>query len=99
MKLRRKQYRKPTGATRKTSDGLSERLPLSLAYDYLNDAGVDSNELLSLAANSASIAVLSRMGLTEEALPDVQVIETIEYDDIILLGNASTTPRERYCAQ
>ena len=62
---------------------------LSLAYDYLNDAGVDSNELLSLAANSASIAVLSRMGLTEEALPDVRVIETIEYDDIILLGNAS----------
>lgn len=62
---------------------------LSLAYDYLNDAGVDSNELLSLAANSASIAVLSRMGLTEEALPDVRAIETIEYDDIILLGNAS----------
>ena len=62
---------------------------LSLAYDYLNDAGVDSNELLSLAANSASIAVLSRMGLTDEALPDVRAIETIEYDDIILLGNAS----------
>lgn len=62
---------------------------LSLAYDYLNDAGVDSNELLSLAAHSASIAVLSRMGLTEEALPNVRAIETIEYDDIILLGNAS----------
>lgn len=62
---------------------------LSLAYDYLNDAGVDSNELLSLAANSASLAALSRMGLTDAAEPNVQAIETIEYDDIILLGNAS----------
>ena len=77
------------GSDAKDIGRLVGTVALSLAYDYLNDAGVDSNELLSLAANSASIAVLSRMGLTEEALPDVQVIETIEYDDIILLGNAS----------
>lgn len=67
---------------------LIDNAALSLSYDYLNEAGIDSNVLLSLSARSAASVVRTRMRLEEGRQPDIRGIEAIEYDDVILLGNA-----------